>query len=182
MPKVLLVAEALKGRYSEKTLKTFVESMKTLDRYCDIDNPVDVLRYIEEKVPRAKKNYWDFYRMHAKFYGIPLPSTRFRKNRPTRMFLPEKCLNIFMSLSLLFNCGKALWKIALPPRKSLIGPGSNLSFIFCRLFLLVVLRRLLLFLAFGVRRGFCSCLFLGGSDFCIPLTSLCQVFLRNLRL
>jgi hypothetical protein len=92
MPKVFVVAETLRGRYSERTLKTFVESMKTLDRYCDIDNPVDVLRYIEEKIPRAKKNYWDFYKMYAKFYGIPLPSTRFRKNRPTPYVPPREML------------------------------------------------------------------------------------------
>jgi integrase len=92
MPRVLLVTEKLKGQYAERTLKTFVELLKTLDRYCDIDNPVDVLRYVEERVPKAKKNYWDFYKIYARFYGIPLSSARFRKNRPVPYVPPGEML------------------------------------------------------------------------------------------
>jgi len=92
MPRVLLVAERLRGQYAERTLKTFVELLKTLDRYCDIDNPIEVLRYIEGRVPRAKKNYWDFYKIYARFYGIPLPSARFRKNRPIPYVPPGEML------------------------------------------------------------------------------------------
>jgi len=81
MPKVLVAAEKLRGQYADSTLKSFVEIMGTLNRYCDIDNAAEVLSYIERQVPKAKKNYWEFYKIYAKFYGIPLPSARFRKNR-----------------------------------------------------------------------------------------------------
>ena len=87
-----MAAEKLSCKYQRSTIEHFVSLLRVLDRYCDLDKPEEVLAYIRGRVRDAKRNYWQFYKIYANYYGLKLPEVRFPKNRKVPYVPPREML------------------------------------------------------------------------------------------
>jgi len=106
MPKVFTVVEKVKKRYRETTLRSFVWTLATLDKNCDIDNPEEVYEYCR-KLPNAARNYWAYYKIYAKSWGLKLPEVNFDKNKSIPFVPTEEMLNLVIQKTKLEKTRKA---------------------------------------------------------------------------